>query len=274
MTYQQIKIFCSEEHREILISLFSQWHTASFEEHDQGFIIYIPTEDWTDKSLAELHHISNMFPFEFTSEKLENKNWNELWESNFEAVQVGNFCQVRADFHTPNEEIQHDILINPKLAFGTGHHETTFLMIQKMEGINFQDKSVFDFGCGTSVLAILAEKLGAENITALDNDPLSTENSLENIKVNECSKIKTVLGGVEKVENMTFDIILANINRHVLLQDMQAMKNAMKRDAVLILSGILEADYALIDESAQQTGLRLAGKDQKGEWLCLEYKLA
>ena len=166
--YQQFHVTTNEALRDILIALFSNLDFDSFEETDSGFVAYMEERILNEQVLSELRAMQDNFAFEFTQTPLEDKNWNAVWESNFAPIQIDEFCGIRADFHPPFEQVQHELLINPKMAFGTGHHETTFMMIQCMEKLNFEQKSVLDYGCGTGILAILAQKLGATDIKGVD----------------------------------------------------------------------------------------------------------
>ena len=198
-------------------------------------------------------------------------NWNEKWESSFSPVQVGNFAAVRATFHAPVSDVRHEILINPKMSFGTGHHATTYLMIQQMQGMNLFEKRVFDFGTGTGVLAILAEKMGATDIVAIDNDPWSIENANENIRLNKGMHIKLV-SAEHPPEKQHFDLILANINRSVLLKFIPALSNLLAPSGYLLLSGILEEDDELLTQAVDSTDLFFANRLSKDGWVSLLFK--
>lgn len=173
--------------------------------------------------------------------EIPETNWNADWESSFQPVVVNDFVAIRADFHAPVQHVQHEIVITPKMSFGTGHHATTFLVLEAMQQFDWQGKEVLDFGTGTGVLAILAEKLGAENVLAIDNNQWSIENAIENCSANCCKTIQIV--DAESIpEGITFDGILANINKHVLIEHCDAICKALKNTGILLLSGLLLAD--------------------------------
>ena len=269
MSYNKIKLSCSETQLQSLIALYSQFENASFEETNFGCFIYLPKNDWEEKGTALYNQIKALIDHEITIEKLVDKNWNEIWEQSFEPVVIDNFCQLRADFHPPNPTVKFDLLINPKLAFGTGHHETTFMMISEMSKHDFQNKSIFDFGCGTAVLAILAELMGADKLLAIDYDQHAVENSKENIGLNNCNKVEVKQASIEDLEVKTYDFIFANINRQVLLKSMILFKDFLKPDGLLFMSGILQQDFDLIKSAADKNNLNLQSQNQKGDWLCL-----
>lgn len=200
---------------------------------------------------------------------IEQQNWNEDWEKSFTPVTVSGFCTIRATFHKPDTSVLHDIIITPKMSFGTGHHATTQLMLQQMSTCDFEGKSVFDFGTGTGVLAILAEKLGAKEIVAVDNDEWSYENTLENIGYNNSKHIKVFRGSIEKAGLRKYDIVLANINRHILLEYMDEMKALLSSTGIIYMSGILDEDEQLITTEAAKSGFTFVSKVQQEKWICL-----
>ena len=271
MSYNKIKLSCSETQLQSLIALYSQFENASFEETNFGCFIYLPKNDWEEKGTALYNQIKALIAHEITIEKLVDRNWNEIWEQSFEPVVIDNFCQLRADFHPPNPTVKFDLLINPKLAFGTGHHETTFMMISEMSKHDFQNKSIFDFGCGTAVLAILAELMGADKLLAIDYDQHAVENSKENIDLNNCNKIEVKQASIEDLEVKAYDFVFANINRQVLLKSMTLFKDFLRLDGLLFMSGILQQDFGLIKSAADESNLKLQSQNQKGDWLCLVF---
>lgn len=204
----------------------------------------------------------------FTQQVLADQNWNQQWESSFEPVVIGDFCTVRAGFHAPSTDTKYEIIVTPKMSFGTGHHATTYMMINQMSQLNFVGKQVIDFGTGTGVLAILAEKLGATSVSGLDNDTWSITNAEENVEQNDCHNISLLL-----METLTADwfadIILANINRHVLLQHMAAFCSVLTGKGLLLLSGILQEDAPVMVAAAEQHGFQLIRQQQRGNWLSM-----
>ena len=219
----------------------------------------------------ELDNIFKQHSLIYSKSIIKEQNWNALWESNFEPVRVGNFVGIRAHFH-PNFEpsVQYELAITPKMSFGTGHHATTFSVIELMEGINFKDKSVYDFGTGTGVLAILAQKLGAGSILAVDNDDWCIENAIENVQNNHAANIR-----VEKVETagqgQVFDVILANVNRHIIEANLEALTQSAKPRSILVLSGLLIEDQADITNLTSNLGWNFVKAQPLNGWVSLMF---
>jgi ribosomal protein L11 methyltransferase len=257
----QISIKATEEEQEILISLLSEQGATGFEQKDEYLLAYFSQSDFNSYEVNAIikhreHHL----------QVIEEQNWNSVWESNFSPVIVDDFCVVRADFHAPVSGVQHEIIITPKMSFGTGHHATTYMMMHQMRDMDFSGKSVFDFGTGTGILAILAEKLGAEKVYGIDVDDWSIKNAEENIEKNNCSKIKVQLSSDLPAGN--FDIILANINRNVILQYMQLLKKTVVKKGYILFSGLLIEDADVIITSANDE-LHLIKREEKDNWLSL-----
>ncbi|MFM7769789.1 MAG: 50S ribosomal protein L11 methyltransferase, partial [Bacteroidota bacterium] len=228
--------------RDIIIAVLSQFEFDSFAETNQGIDAYIASEKWTSELESQIRiiHIPNV-EFQFESEKLEEKNWNEEWESQFEPIVIGEKCVIRAPFHSEFSNVL-NIIIEPKMSFGTGHHATTYLMTEACFNLDLKDKVVVDMGSGTAVLAIVAEKLGAKQVFAIDIDNWAFENALENILRNNCTKIEAKLGEVEHLDGLQSDIFLANINRNILVNQAQAYTQVCKPNSFLLLSGFYETD--------------------------------
>jgi ribosomal protein L11 methyltransferase len=259
----QVNIEANEEQQEILISLLEDLHANGFEQTQDALIAYFPENNFESYAVNEV-----LKPYNYAITTLEGQNWNKVWESNFEPVIVDDFCAIRAEFHKPFPEVAHEIIITPKMSFGTGHHATTYMMIQQMKDIDFAGKTVFDFGTGTGILSILAEKLGSEQVQAIDIDEWSIENTKENINRNGCSKINVELS--TELPEQQFDIILANINRNVLLEYMAGLKGILKPlEGQLLLSGLLTTDQDIITEACAKHGLSLSKKQEKNNWLSL-----
>lgn len=258
----------SKERQEILLAQLVELGYEGFEEGPNYMSAYIPEGEYNE---SETYNLIAGTEISATKEVILPRNWNEEWEQNFQPVIIDDFCGIRAHFHTPLQNVQHEIIITPKMSFGTGHHATTYLMIQSMQQLSFNDKTVLDFGTGTGVLAILAEKLGAAHITAIDNDEWSITNSEENIALNHCSNIT-----IERAESLqmstVFDIILANINKHVLLANMAAIKQHLAPTGVVIMSGLLTGDKADMETSALNNGLSVIEHKARGGWMCLALK--
>lgn len=268
MSYIQITIFTSDVSlRDVLIALLSDTGFEGFEELEGQLLAFIPQKDFNEQSLREL---LKQFELRFNTDHIEKANWNKEWEQNFQPVTVGDFCTVRADFHKIESATEHEIVIMPKMSFGTGHHATTQLMIRMMRKIDFNKKKVFDFGTGTGILAILASKLGAKKVVALDNEDWAYENAIENTEKNLTSNIvEVLLGSLESMEQTDFDVILANINRHILLQYMDELYNKVKSGGTAILSGLLNTDEEIIGMAATEAGFQVVEQLEENKWIAL-----
>lgn len=255
-----------QEQKELLIAQLSDAGFEGFEEGQTYLYAYCDANKYNEAALGRL---SSSLSVDFKKEFVEETNWNEQWEQNFQPVQIENFCVIRAHFHPPVSQTKFNIVITPKMSFGTGHHASTFLMIQCMKEIDCYGKTILDFGTGTGVLAILAEKLGAASVLAIDNDEWSIENANENILLNDCSRVI-----VHKADSLSFaenyDIILANINRNVLLSGMGSLKQHLAKEGVLLMSGLLEDDRAIIEERAIENNLRISRQYYKEGWVALQ----
>jgi ribosomal protein L11 methyltransferase len=258
MNHIQISIEANAEQQEILISELSELDATGFEQTDTNLLAYFEEDNFKSYDINEL--LKN-YLFYLTT--LPKQNWNALWESNFEPVVVDDFCAVRADFHQPIKKVQHEIIITPKMSFGTGHHATTYMMMQQMKDIDFINKKVFDFGTGTGILAILAKKLGAASVTAIDVDEWSIKNAEENFLKNKVEGIRLYESSLLPQEQ--FDIVLANINRNVLIQHEAALVNLLSPNGILLMSGLLKEDEEIIVEVFNK--LKLIKREQKQNWL-------
>jgi len=254
--------------REIVMALLIEEGYDGFEENDEQLIAYIANDKFVEQ---DLRNIFVQFELSYTVTNIPEQNWNKLWEDNFQPVIVGDFCTVKADFHDLKHTTVHEIIINPKMSFGTGHHATTQLMIQQMKGMDFASKSVLDFGTGTGILAILSEKLGATEILAIDNEDWSFANGVENVSRNNCLHIVVKKGSLETVSDQRFDIVLSNINRHILLQYMNQMYSILNINGVLLLSGILVEDREIILQSAQDSGLKFVSEQILNNWMAMQF---
>jgi ribosomal protein L11 methyltransferase len=253
-----------------LIALLSDIGYIGFEELDNTLQAFISASDFNKDSLDAVLHI---IPVGYKKSIIEEQNWNAEWERSFEPIIVNDFVGVRADFHQPIMGVKHDIIITPKMSFGTGHHATTFMMIEQMEAVDFNHKKVLDFGTGTAVLAIIAEKMGAESIDAIDNDAWSIENSLENLAANNCKRIQ-LLNAETIATGGLYDIILANINLHVILNQLTAIKAVAKNKSFILLSGFIKNDEEAMLIALQKLGIRQIKTIQKLDWICMLAEIA
>jgi len=258
----QINIVANEQQQEILISQLEDMSANGFEQTQDSLIAYFPANNF------ELNTIKKILePYHYAITTLEEQNWNEVWEKNFEPVVVDDFCAIRADFHKPFTGVLYEIVITPKMSFGTGHHATTHMMIQQMKDLVFSGKKVFDFGTGTGILAILAEKLGSKEIMAIDIDEWIIENARENCISNRCTNIVVEL--TSHLPRQQFDIILANINRNVILEYLAELKNLLTPGGRVLLSGLLVTDQEVIVEACEKQGLVLLKTLERNNWISL-----
>jgi ribosomal protein L11 methyltransferase len=256
------------EQQEILIARLAEAGFDSFSQEEEQLLAYIPADLADEDAIAALLDSPSFF---FTVEAIGDRNWNEEWEKNYPPVTVRGECYIRAPFHPHDPDVKYEILIEPKMSFGTAHHETTSLMIEWLLDAELNGKKVLDMGCGTAVLAILAEMRGAAKLLAVDNDEWAYRNSLENIARNNCRVTDVILGDVSSVTEKGFDTLLANINRNILLQDLPAYAELMASPAELYMSGFYEADLPAIRERAESLGLQFAGSLEKNHWMAVKF---
>ncbi len=279
MDYIEIhcQLFPVEPWTEILIAELSALGFESFSEEEDGFRAYIGACSYRSKPVTELfERYRKDGPQKLSVEvsRMGGKNWNAVWESNFEPVRVGDQCLIRAPFHKNDPDVSHEIIIEPKMSFGTGHHATTVLMIQFMLNMEFAEKSVLDMGCGTGVLAILAARLGAARVTAIDNYLYAYENTQENAKRNQVSHIKVLHGDaslLSEQQNEQYAVILANITRNVLLEDMPAYCQVLQSGGDLIISGFMAFDKDVIFAAANKFGLQFCEEKFQGDWVAVKF---
>lgn len=256
---------------ELLIALLSEEGYLGFEERD-GYEMsaFIDSKDFDENILLE---ISSKIDFKWTKSILPKTNWNKDWESNFQPVLVDDYCGIRADFHEPLKNVKHEIIITPKMSFGTGHHATTYMMIKSLQDINVKNKKVFDFGTGTGVLAILADKEGASEILAIDNDEWSVLNASENILRNDANRIKVELNENPDCQQY-FDIILANINKHIIIESLPALTKQLNPSGFIICSGFMQHDINDINAMAAKCNLIVKQKKERENWVCMIFQLS
>ena len=255
---------------EMLIAQLGYVGFESFVEQDHGVTAYIQKQEWNSKILDDVFLLhSNEFNITFEYNEIAQTNWNEEWEKNFNPIQVDDLVSIRAPFHT-NPSLQFDIVIEPKMSFGTGHHETTHMMVQHLLALDLDTKKVLDMGCGTGILAIFAEMKGAKPIDAIDIDRWCYENSLENIQRNNCNHI-TVYEGDASLLKEKYDVIIANINRNILLSDMKTYTDCLNENGVLLLSGFYKEDIVIIEDEVTKHGLTFEKMIQRNNWVALKY---
>ncbi len=259
---------------EILIAELGFAGFESFVENEEGVNAYIQKDDWNASILEDIQILQNeQFQISYQHEEIAQVNWNEEWEKNFDAIEVDGKCVVRAPFHE-KPAVEYDIIIEPKMSFGTGHHETTHMMLQHILKTDVKDKKVLDMGCGTGVLAILAEMRGAKPLDAIDIDNWCYLNTLENVERNNCNHISTYEGDVSLLKDKKYDIIIANINRNILLNDIHQYAACLHTDGILFLSGFYTEDIPIITEECAKNKLKLEDKLEKNNWVALKFVIS
>ncbi|XRE43933.1 Ribosomal protein L11 methyltransferase [Tenacibaculum discolor] len=257
---------------EILIAELGALGFESFVENENGVVAYIQKDDWSETILEDVFILnSEEFSIQYKHKEIEQTNWNAEWEKNFNPIQVDDLVSIRAPFHE-NPNLPYDIVIEPKMSFGTGHHETTHMMVQHLINLDVTDKKVLDMGCGTGILAIFAEMKGAQLIDAIDIDAWCYENSLENVERNNCKHISVYEGDASLLEGKKYDVIIANINRNILLNDMQTYTNCLTEKGVLLLSGFYSEDIPVIDNEVSKYSLTLKDTIKRNNWVALQYQ--
>lgn len=275
MQYIELKLTIqpNEEYiTDLLASYLGEIGFESFEEEVDGMIAYIRQEEFSQDALT--HLVAN-FPYttdiKYEIINVDQVNWNEEWEKHyFEPIVIGDKCVIHSSFHTDVPAAEYDIVIDPKMSFGTGHHETTSLMIEEILSIDLSGKQVLDMGCGTAVLAILAAKRGAKPVLAIDIDPWCTENSAENVQLNGVDWIQIELGGAERLDAVHADVIFANINRNILLEDMKKYSACLNEGGVLYMSGFYITDIPVLEEEINRNGLQLISSRSKNNWAVIK----
>lgn len=257
---------------EILIAQLGFVGFESFVENENGVTAYIQKQDWNPSILDSVSVLSSdEFSIQFDQNEIEQTNWNSEWEKNFEPIQVDEKVSVRAPFHE-NPNLEFDIIIEPKMSFGTGHHETTHMMIQQLLEMNIVNKSVLDMGCGTGILAIFAEMKGAKPIDAIDIDAWCYENSLENVERNQCHDISVYEGDASLLVNKSYDIIIANINRNILMNDMDTYIQSLNENGQILFSGFYKEDIPVLNNKVTSYGLELIKTFERNNWVSLRYQ--
>jgi ribosomal protein L11 methyltransferase len=262
------KVHPQQPGSDVLIAVLSEMNFDSFEITEEGLIGYVTGDKTQPADVAQLKF--DDFTFEFEVEKIESQNWNQAWESNFEPVVVDDLLCVRAPFHAPNGHVKQEIIIMPKMSFGTGHHQTTRLMCREIFSLDMVAKRVLDMGCGTGILAILAKKLGAAKVIGIDIDEWSVLNAVENCEANNAASIIIKKGDVNLLgEETSFGIIFANINKNVLKKQLPHYAAKMERNGTLLLSGFFVTDVEELKVAGMQNGFEFVHAASEAEWALL-----
>jgi ribosomal protein L11 methyltransferase len=269
MFYTRLQIVCDPEFSEILMAEIAEAGFDTFMETEKGFEAYA---EKFDPEMIELikkkyHHVS---PLLFFEDKVEKQNWNKEWEKNVEPIFVDDQCLVRAEFHEIKKKYPYEIIITPKMSFGTGHHQTTYLMLRNQMKMDHRNKRVMDAGSGTAILSIMASKLGAKSVEAFDIDEWSVTNGQENAEINKCSNIHIQQGKITELAlGNNFDIVLANINKNILISEMKNYSDALKSGGLLLISGFYESDIADLNAVASEHNLYELYNDIRETWACI-----
>lgn len=270
--YICLKLEVSDEVKKEVINYYLEENgVSSIEEIDSGALAYFEINQWAFVK-AVVKKMLGEQDVRFSEEEVENRNWNAIWESSFEPVNINNFCYVRAPFHLPfSDDSLIDIILEPRMAFGTAHHATTYMMMQEMQHIKMKGMRVFDYGCGTAILSILAEKMGAKSIYAIDIEENAVENANYNAEINRCRRIRCEQKQLEEISEEAYDIILANINRQVLLDSAQKLIPILSEGGTLLISGILDKDVELVVNTYAECGWKKVKMTSREDWRCIQF---
>ncbi len=269
MNYIEIHFKVKPHQQEVLIAFLDIKGFEGFQVTKTGLTAYMTESLFNKKVLSDILNINALSGIKYHVNVIEEQNWNTIWESNFQPVYIDNFCYIRAPFHEPDTKVDYEIVIEPKMSFGTGHHETTRLMIEFMRDIPVKKKKVLDMGCGTGILSILAAKMDAALVTAVDIDKWAYSNATENARKNNIGSIQFIQGDIDAVRQNKYDVILANINRNILMLYIKHYARMLTTSGFLIISGILIQDLDYFLEKSSAEGLRLINKRDMENWLSL-----
>ncbi len=273
MDYIELTLQIDADFVEILMAELGELGFESFVETDEGMEAYIQEDIFDDMAVKQmLENYAARTAISYQFKKIVRQNWNEEWEKNFQPIQIGEQIYVRADFHEPMPDFPFEIIITPKMSFGTGHHETTSMVMEHQLTIDHANKKVLDVGTGTGILAVLASKLGASQISAFDIDEWSVENTIENVQLNNVSNVSVRQGTIEDEPKDRYDIVLANINRNILLNQIPVYVTFLKKGGDLIVSGFYEKDIADIQTVAESVGLKKIAQLSKNNWAAVVFK--
>lgn len=271
MYHTKLEVVCDPEYSEILIAELAEANFDTFLEVENGFEAYVEGEGF-DKDRVDdiMRKYEGVTPLRFAFSQIARRNWNEEWENSFAPIVVDDKCLIRASFHQAEKTYPYEIIITPKMSFGTGHHQTTWLMVRNMLSLDLHNQRVMDAGCGTAILSILASKMGAADVEAFDIDDWSVENGNENIEINHCSNIRIQQGKINEVDvSGTFDLILANINKNVLLDELATYASYLSSGGKLLLSGFLTFDIDDLLAEAKRHNLEEVKRDERETWAAL-----
>ena len=273
MSTQQVRITASPDQADILLAELGEIGFGIFEDSDTGLIAYCQTDLF---DLAVFEDIISRYQFlgliQYEIQEIEKQNWNAVWETNYDPIRIEDLVFIRANFHPSEPGYQLEIVINPKMSFGTGHHETTFQMSKALFDLHLIDKSVLDAGTGTGILAFVAKKLGATFVRGFDIDEWSVENSIENASLNGCEELEFGRGTILDESARQYDVLLANINRNILLDEMGEYADRIVSGGDLLLSGFYTEDIPMLVERAEALGLKYISQSEKNRWACLRFK--
>jgi len=275
VNYIQVDIKLSEKepYSDIITAKLNEIEFESYQETDTGLQAYIQKIHFDEELLNDAFKIlDKQVDFDFTLKEIQQQNWNADWEGSFDPIYINEQCVIRADFHSATN-LRFELIITPKMSFGTGHHATTFLMANELFRLELKEKSVLDMGSGTGVLSILSEKLGAKNCIGIDIDNWADKNAKENAILNACKKTEFELGDVTKIEGRKFDVVLANINRNIILADLEKYCAALNVEGDILLSGFYKEDEHSIVEKAEELSLKLIASKEKENWFLLHFKI-
>lgn len=269
--YYRFTIRVPAAQSDIALAFLSELPFDTFEETGTGLEAYMRADAYTPVLQKQLEGIMQRLGLDWDQKDVPYQNWNKAWEAAFQPIRVDDFCGVRATFHEPMQGVEHEIVIDPEMAFGTGHHATTYMMIQAMRDTNLAGKTVFDYGCGTGILAILADQMGAAGIDAVDIEEPAYERTLANAERNDANRIQAYLGTLEAVPHSAYGLILANINRNVILDSLPTLYDRLEAGGQLLVSGILITDQDMLTQETVRAGFELQGAAQRGDWSCLRF---
>lgn len=264
-------ILVDSDQKESLLAFLTDLPFTGFEESEEGWKAYL--EQGQDLKIVDkrLEQVSQVLSFQYQWEEIQEENWNKVWEAHFSPILIEGFCWVRAPFHPERTDVAYQITIHPKMAFGTGHHATTYLMMVAMQGVSMEGKQVLDFGCGTGILAILAKKMGANYVEGIDISVDAYRNSLENASLNQ-TDLSLAQGGFEQAKLPTYDLILANITRNVIIAHLPTLYNRLAPEGEILFSGVLKQDEHLLLNELDSIGFSITNRTQQDKWICLQVR--